>query len=187
VFRTLSAAPCRDGGYEARRSEIDALEVAVDSVKCEGLQERRRPRLGTRFRAHLGHKPLSPGPLLPPTTPSAEHSRLPVAGRHTRRISMRVRTLEIRWHDSRPIATCDFQPQGFKKARPASERAYPAQTYRLATGGEDNHVRVSWCSSRVAWGWECATSRGAQEFNSARPRQDSPILFVRPLVRYRAC
>jgi hypothetical protein len=61
---------------------------------------------------------------------------------------MRVRTLEIRWHDSRPIATCDFQPQAFKKARPAHERAYPAQTYRLATGGEDNHVRVS-----VAFVW----------------------------------
>lgn len=56
---------------------------------------------------------------------------------------MRVRTLEIRWHDSKPISTCDFQPVPFKKARPAQERGYTGQTYRLATGGEDNHVRVS--------------------------------------------
>ena len=56
---------------------------------------------------------------------------------------MRVRTLEIRWHDSKPISTCDFQPVPFKKARPASDKHFPAQAYRLATGGEDNHVRVS--------------------------------------------
>ena len=56
---------------------------------------------------------------------------------------MRVRTLEIRWHDSKPISTCDFQPVPYKKARPAQEKQFPAQAYRLATGGEDNHVRVS--------------------------------------------
>ena len=56
---------------------------------------------------------------------------------------MRVRTLEIRWHDSKPISTCDFQPVPFKKARPAQDKQFPAQAYRLATGGEDNHVRVS--------------------------------------------
>ena len=55
---------------------------------------------------------------------------------------MRVRTLEIRWHDSKPISTCDFQPVPFKKARPAQDKQFPAQAYRLATGGEDNHVRV---------------------------------------------
>ncbi|KAI0767642.1 WD40 repeat-like protein [Fomes fomentarius] len=55
---------------------------------------------------------------------------------------MRVRTLEIRWHDSKPISTCDFQPVPFKKARPAQEKQFPAQAYRLATGGEDNHVRL---------------------------------------------
>jgi chromatin assembly factor 1 subunit B len=55
---------------------------------------------------------------------------------------MRVRTLEIRWHDSKPISTCDFQPVFFKKARPAHDRAFAGQSYRLATGGEDNHVRV---------------------------------------------
>ena len=49
---------------------------------------------------------------------------------------MRVRTLEIRWHDSKPISTCDFQPAPFKKARPAQDRHFPAQAYRLATGGE---------------------------------------------------
>ncbi|EMD36849.1 hypothetical protein CERSUDRAFT_114773 [Gelatoporia subvermispora B] len=55
---------------------------------------------------------------------------------------MRVRTLEIRWHDSKPISTCDFQPIPFKKARPAQEKGFAAQSYRLATGGEDNHVRL---------------------------------------------
>ncbi|CAK5267125.1 unnamed protein product [Mycena citricolor] len=84
---------------------------------------------------------------------------------------MRYRTLEIRWHDSKPISSCDFQPVGFKKARPhlgtsasqatptlaagpTQERekdrdrdaelrtAYASQAYRLATAGEDNHVRI---------------------------------------------
>ncbi|KAA1474538.1 WD40 repeat-like protein [Dentipellis sp. KUC8613] len=55
---------------------------------------------------------------------------------------MRVRTLEIRWHDSKPISTCDFQPVPFKKARPASDKSFARQAYRLATGGEDNHVRI---------------------------------------------
>ena len=55
---------------------------------------------------------------------------------------MRVQTLEIRWHDSKPISTCDFQPMLFKKARPTSDKGFTSQTYRLATGGEDNHVRV---------------------------------------------
>ncbi|KAI0074258.1 WD40 repeat-like protein [Panus rudis PR-1116 ss-1] len=55
---------------------------------------------------------------------------------------MRVRTLEIRWHDSKPISTCDFQPVAYKKARPAREKDFATQTYKLATGGEDNHVRL---------------------------------------------
>ncbi|KAF8909695.1 WD40-repeat-containing domain protein [Gymnopilus junonius] len=57
---------------------------------------------------------------------------------------MRFRTLEIRWHDSKPISTCDFQPLPFKKARPGAgqEKNYGTQAYRLATGGEDNHVRI---------------------------------------------
>lgn len=55
---------------------------------------------------------------------------------------MRVQTLEIRWHDSKPISTCDFQPASFKKARPTSDKGFTSQSYRLATGGEDNHVRV---------------------------------------------
>jgi hypothetical protein len=59
--------------------------------------------------------------------------------------AMRFRTLEIRWHDSKPISTCDFQPISYKKARPGAgnEKAYTTQAYRLASGGEDNHVRVS--------------------------------------------
>ncbi|KAI6126812.1 WD40-repeat-containing domain protein [Pisolithus sp. B1] len=55
---------------------------------------------------------------------------------------MRYRTLEIRWHDSKPISTCDFQPVPFKKARPSQEKNFASQSYRLATGGEDNHVRI---------------------------------------------
>ena len=55
---------------------------------------------------------------------------------------MRVKTLEIRWHDSKPISTCDFQPVPFKKARPTQDKSYVSQSYKLATGGEDNHVRV---------------------------------------------
>ncbi|KAF9078455.1 WD40-repeat-containing domain protein [Rhodocollybia butyracea] len=67
---------------------------------------------------------------------------------------MRYRTLEIRWHESKPIASCDFQPvPSFKKARPPglgssdissqdwTER-WTGQSYKLATGGEDNHVRI---------------------------------------------
>ena len=63
---------------------------------------------------------------------------------------MRVRTLEIRWHDSKPICTCDFQPLPFKKARPANDKDFVTQSYRLATGGEDNNVRVRrlW---RILW------------------------------------
>ena len=58
---------------------------------------------------------------------------------------MRFRTLEIRWHDSKPILSCDFQPVSYKKARPGAghEKTYATQAYRLASGGEDNHVRVS--------------------------------------------
>ncbi|EGO01144.1 hypothetical protein SERLA73DRAFT_105689 [Serpula lacrymans var. lacrymans S7.3] len=55
---------------------------------------------------------------------------------------MRYRTLEIRWHESKPISTCDFQPVSFKKARPTQEKNFAGQNYRLATGGEDNHVRI---------------------------------------------
>ncbi|KAJ3814606.1 WD40 repeat-like protein [Lentinula aff. lateritia] len=67
---------------------------------------------------------------------------------------MRYRTLEIRWHESKPIASCDFQPvPSFKKARPPSPGSsdisiqewterWTGQSYKLATGGEDNHVRI---------------------------------------------
>ncbi|KAF7300214.1 WD-REPEATS-REGION domain-containing protein [Mycena kentingensis (nom. inval.)] len=57
---------------------------------------------------------------------------------------MRFRTVEIRWHDSKPISSCDFQPVPFKKARPPPTdlRAFGGQSYRLATSGEDNHVRL---------------------------------------------
>ncbi|KAK7062875.1 Chromatin assembly factor 1 subunit [Paramarasmius palmivorus] len=67
---------------------------------------------------------------------------------------MRFKTLEIRWHDSKAISSCDFQPVPvFKKARPSGlgssdisqqewTEKWASQSYRLATGGDDNHVRV---------------------------------------------
>lgn len=71
--------------------------------------------------------------LSPPTTTT--HHPTP---------AMRFRTLEIRWHDSKPISTCDFQPVPFKRARPpaGNDDRFAGHSYRLATGGEDNHVRV---------------------------------------------
>ena len=63
-------------------------------------------------------------------------------------MTMRVKTLEIRWHDSKPISTCDFQPTPFKKARPTQDKNFVSQSYKLASGGEDNHVRV--CRSEAS-------------------------------------
>ncbi|KAF8501284.1 WD40-repeat-containing domain protein [Gautieria morchelliformis] len=55
---------------------------------------------------------------------------------------MRVRTLEIRWHDQKPISTCDFQPISASRKPRASREQIGSTSYRLATGGEDNNVRV---------------------------------------------
>ena len=78
-------------------------------------------------------------------------------------MSVRVRTLEIRWHHSaeknysEPIYACDFQPlpvnqlkklvapriqQGRDKEKDATGPGY-GQCYRLVTGGGDNNIRVS--------------------------------------------
>lgn len=58
---------------------------------------------------------------------------------------MRVKTLEIRWHDGKPITTCDFQPSQtlLRQPRNGKGKDTPPVSYRLATGGEDNNVRVS--------------------------------------------
>ena len=64
-------------------------------------------------------------------------------------MTMRVKTLEIRWHDSKPISTCDFQPVPFKRARPGQDKNFASQSYKLATGGEDNHVRVCYLELSV--------------------------------------
>ncbi|CAE6424658.1 unnamed protein product [Rhizoctonia solani] len=77
-------------------------------------------------------------------------------------MSVRVKTLEIRWHHSaeknysEPIYACDFQPlpvnqlkklvapriqQGREKDKEASGPGY-GQCYRLVTGGGDNNIRV---------------------------------------------
>ena len=50
---------------------------------------------------------------------------------------------EIRWHDGKPISTCDFQPTPAKPGKARADKDPSAPTsYRLATGGEDNNVRV---------------------------------------------
>lgn len=77
-------------------------------------------------------------------------------------MSVRVKTLEIRWHHSaeknysEPIYACDFQPlpvnqlkklvapriqQGREKDKEVSGPGY-GQCYRLVTGGGDNNIRV---------------------------------------------
>lgn len=73
---------------------------------------------------------------------------------------MRFRTLEIRWHDSKPISTCDFQPVSYKKARPGpkQERNYAGQSYRLVTGGEDNHVMVRKLLPDATFAYHCKHS-----------------------------
>jgi chromatin assembly factor 1 subunit B len=86
---------------------------------------------------------------------------------------MRSKTLEIRWHDTSPIFSSDFQPlppHQLKKLLnipPSSSAASSSssslsstaagkekehivaggRSYRLATGGADNHVRVSTLST----------------------------------------
>lgn len=90
---------------------------------------------------------------------------------------MRSKTLEIRWHDTSPIFSSDFQPlppHQLKKllnnpssSAPASSSSSSSSTaagkekeqivaggrsYRLATGGADNHVRVSAAVERVVGG-----------------------------------
>lgn len=97
--------------------------------------------------------------LLPPSSTDS----FPSARRVSHLIftaTMRFRTLEIRWHDSKPISTCDFQPSSFKKARPQQQNGgdgmewaekWAEQKYRLATGGEDNHVRVRWGCPLFDW------------------------------------
>ncbi|KAG1752246.1 WD40-repeat-containing domain protein [Suillus lakei] len=98
---------------------------------------------------------------------------------------MRYRTLEIRWHDSKPISTCDFQPVPFKKARPTQEKNFAAQSYRLATGGEDNHVRI-WMvhpnilPSSLAEGADGAAPRPARvEYLATLSRHSAAVNVVR--------
>ncbi|TFY59564.1 hypothetical protein EVJ58_g5698 [Rhodofomes roseus] len=100
---------------------------------------------------------------------------------------MRVRTLEIRWHDSKPISTCDFQPVSFKKARPADDKHFVTQYYRLATGGEDNHVRLWMVHPNIlpesvvaASGSEGATPRPPRvEYLATLSRHSAPVNVVR--------
>ncbi|KDQ18379.1 hypothetical protein BOTBODRAFT_154299 [Botryobasidium botryosum FD-172 SS1] len=71
---------------------------------------------------------------------------------------MRVRTLEIRWHNSLPIYACDFQPlttthlkrvlaprivtHSSSTPTAVPSPAESSQSYRFATAGSDNNVRV---------------------------------------------
>lgn len=77
---------------------------------------------------------------------------------------MRTKTLEIRWHDTQPIFSSDSQPYpphqlkrllgqqqqnqtGTPSAAAGSSKdkdlTSAGRSYRVATGGADNHVRVS--------------------------------------------
>ncbi|KAI0088366.1 WD40-repeat-containing domain protein [Irpex rosettiformis] len=94
---------------------------------------------------------------------------------------MRVRTLEIRWHDSKPISTCDFQPIPFKKARPTQDKGFTGQAYKLATGGEDNHVRL-WAVHPNIMPPSVLESAGAE---TAAPRP-SRVEYLATLSRHSA-
>ena len=100
---------------------------------------------------------------------------------HPHPLEMRVRTLEIRWHDSKPISACDFQPVPFKKARPTQDKNFVGQSYKLATGGEDNHVRVR--SLCLAW-WETRTEGLALTAVDGASEYHAP---VGPGDRWRRC
>ncbi|KAF5350455.1 hypothetical protein D9756_008642 [Leucocoprinus leucothites] len=98
---------------------------------------------------------------------------------------MRFRTLEIRWHDSKPISTCDFQPLPFKRARPpagtpGNDERYTGHSYRLATGGEDNHVRVWMVHPNIR-----PTSLVKDDPNPAAPRPPR-IEYISTLSRHSA-
>ena len=89
--------------------------------------------------------------------PESGSSKDPPNASSIRRANLRVKTLEIRWHDSKPISSCDFQPRPLKRTRsiqqaggsgsssgtPQPGAVFSESCYKLATGGEDNHVRVS--------------------------------------------
>ncbi|KAI0031738.1 WD40-repeat-containing domain protein [Vararia minispora EC-137] len=99
---------------------------------------------------------------------------------------MRVRTLEIHWHDGKPIASCDFQPASFKKARPASDNlsAFARQSYRLATGGEDNHVRLWMVHPNIL---PPALAEGASSAGDAPPAPRPPrVEYLATLSRHSA-
>ncbi|KAF9453389.1 WD40 repeat-like protein [Macrolepiota fuliginosa MF-IS2] len=95
---------------------------------------------------------------------------------------MRFRTLEIRWHDSKPISTCDFQPLPFKRARPppGSDERFSGHSYRLATGGEDNHVRIWMVHPNIR-----PTSLVKDDPNPAAPRPPR-IEYLSTLSRHSA-
>ncbi|TFK32261.1 WD40-repeat-containing domain protein [Crucibulum laeve] len=100
---------------------------------------------------------------------------------------MRFRTLEIRWHDSKPISTCDFQPvPSLKKARPppGQEVNFAGQSYRLATGGEDNHVRVWMVHPNI----RPSTLSGASSAEDTTPNGPRPprIEYLATLSRHSA-
>lgn len=96
-------------------------------------------------------------------------------------MTMRVKTLEIRWHDSKPISTCDFQPVPFKKARPAQDKNFATQAYKLATGGEDNHVRL-WMVHPNILPPSVRESAGAETVPTRPPR----VEYIATLARHSA-
>ncbi|KIJ43010.1 hypothetical protein M422DRAFT_75536 [Sphaerobolus stellatus SS14] len=89
---------------------------------------------------------------------------------------MRVRTLEIRWHDQKPISTCDFQPTT-RKSRVTREQLGSA-CYRLATGGEDNNIRIWFVRPNIL---PPSVAANAGSSSSALPVPPHP-----PRVEYRS-
>ncbi|QRV84789.1 WD repeat-containing protein [Ceratobasidium sp. AG-Ba] len=103
-------------------------------------------------------------------------------------MSVRVRTLEIRWHHSaeknysEPIYACDFQPlpvnqlkklvaPRIQQGKDKDANAGPGygQSYRLVTGGGDNNIRV--------------TSRAA---GATTPPQPSRVEYLATLTKHTA-
>lgn len=77
------------------------------------------------------------------------------------RDQMRFSTLEIRWHDTKPIFSCDFQPfecvQHKRQLNPYQRTAGnvsdgDGKLWRVATAGGDTNVRVCLSVSRLAKG-----------------------------------
>ncbi|KAH7100946.1 WD40 repeat-like protein [Auriculariales sp. MPI-PUGE-AT-0066] len=95
---------------------------------------------------------------------------------------MRVKTLEIRWHDNKPVNSCDFQPNPAFLRRPRSGKEVQQAGYRLATAGEDNCVRVWMVHPEFAGSSEDESTKPRQprvEYLATLSKHSSPVNVVR--------